>query len=145
MMDVDESLDRKFKEARTKNNITTSRTANEVRPNVTRVRDASIDFHNIISQQNQREVFLNMMEFGKLPPARPMCKESTNIRKNGKYCEYHKDVGYTTANCKNLASVISQIIEDKGTKEILGLPKVNQEFLIENNYICDHGRRKQPR
>lgn len=62
-----------------------------------------------------------------------MRKEFAEMRKNDKYCEYHKDISQTTTSCRNLARAINQITKDKGIKEISGPPKVNQEFLIENS------------
>lgn len=84
-------LNRKFKEAREKRNSGPTREVSEAKPN-TPIRDAEIDFQNIIKQWNHREVFLTLNESGKLPSAKPMSKELMDMRRNGEYCEYHRDV-----------------------------------------------------
>lgn len=64
---------------------------------------------NIIPKNNKRDVFLKLRESGKIPPIRPMKDESTEARRNKKYCEYHKDCGRTTEKCRTLVKTIEQI------------------------------------
>ncbi|KMZ63548.1 hypothetical protein ZOSMA_3G00250 [Zostera marina] len=100
-MDVEEMLEEKYKEFKIP---TTTSPQNK------------IIFNQAKPKENQRDKFLELQNI--LPPPKPMSEATTQVRSNGKYCEYHKDKGHTTKDCRVLAKVLAE--HDK-----TNLPQVN--------------------
>lgn len=60
-----------------------------------------------------------------------MREELAGARQNGRYYGYHYDYVHSMGNYKNLARAINYINEGKNDKELPGLPKVDQGYLIQ--------------
>lgn len=104
-IEVEEMLERKFKNARSEtSNI---RIINEYESLQTSGSFRGKGGIEITLKSNQHEIFLNLKGEGILPLVHPMRLEMVDMSRSGVYCEYHKDFGHSTSNCKNLARVIS--------------------------------------
>lgn len=80
-------LEEKFKEFKNPTTFQNRNTSNSTKP-----------------KENQTDKFLELQNIQ--PPAKPMSETTAQIRNNGKYCEYHKDKGHTTNECRALAKVL---------------------------------------
>ncbi|KMZ68651.1 hypothetical protein ZOSMA_234G00260 [Zostera marina] len=101
-MDIEKMLEEKYKEFKTP---TMNTTHNRNNPSILK------------PKENQRDKFLELQQ-STLPPTRPMNEATAQARNNDKYCEYHKDKGHTSNDCRALEKVLAE-------REKVNSPQIN--------------------
>lgn len=74
---------------------------------------------------NQAKIFRELKDKGVIPPGRPLDERTRRFRDNGRFCEYHQDVGHNTDECRSLAREMEKY---RSQEKLSGPPRNQQNY-----------------